>query len=127
MIKRFSKAVLSIVLLSSILCPFVGTFTSSHLISNQSDSFSSHQTDLSVVAENDYSDPFSLPFSVLPGEEWELEEEDTKRKKRSFQGYYINREHILHLVNAPPFTYIATYTLYPDFSPLYLLFEVFRI
>ena len=128
MVKYFSKVIISVIFISSILCSFGKAFNHPDLARNLPTNFSvtkSHPATHAVIATQDHSNPFSLPFSLFTGEESELEEEYTKKKKNSFQGYYTNGEQITHLVNAPPFHNIINYSSHLNFPPLYLLFEVF--
>lgn len=129
MVKRFSKSMLSLILICSILCsfgfgkPFIFNAQSNH----QQDEtlIDSHQDSFSGVIVGDYNDLLNLSFIFFPGEEWEPEEEDVKNKQMILQGYYLNGEQLTHNINAPPFRSVPLSTCHLYLPTLYLLFEVF--
>lgn len=129
--KRFSKLIISLIFISSILCSF--GFGESFTFNTQSNhqqvetSIDSHLDSFSGVIVGDYSDPLNLHFTSFPGEEWEPEEKNAKKKLETLQGYYSNGEQLTHHVNAPPFRSVPLSTRYLYHPPLYLLFEVFLL
>lgn len=130
MVKQFSKLILSLIFISSILCSF--GFGESFTFNTQSNhqqvdtSIDSHRDSFSGVIVGDYRDSMNLHFTSFPGEEWEREEEVVKKKQETLQVYYSNVEQLTHHVNAPPFRSFSLSTCYLYHPPLYLLFEVFR-
>lgn len=131
MVNRSSKLILSLIFISSILCSF--GFGEPYTINAQSNhqqvktSIDSQQESFSCVIAGDYSDPLNLHFTSFPGEEWEPEEKNAKKKQETLPGHFSNGEQLTHHVNAPPFRSVPLSTCYLYHPPLYLLFEVFLL
>ncbi|MCF6149359.1 MAG: hypothetical protein E3K37_11960 [Candidatus Kuenenia sp.] len=130
MVKQFSKIILSLIFISSILCPFgfgePSTFNTQSNHQQVETSIDSHHDSFSGVIVDDCGDPLNLHFTSFPGEEWEQEEKNVKKKLEILQGYYSNGEQLTYHVNAPPFRSVPLSTCHRYHPPLFLLFEVFR-
>ncbi|MEP9412571.1 MAG: hypothetical protein HRF42_14490 [Candidatus Brocadia sp.] len=130
MVKRFSKLILSLIFISSILCfpgfgePFTFNTQSNH--QQVETSIDSHQDGFSCIIVGDYSDPLNLHFTPFLEEE-QNDEEAVKKKLEILPGYYSNGLQLTNHVNASPSRSVLLSTCHLYHPPFYLLFEVFLI
>ncbi|MCK6468388.1 MAG: hypothetical protein L6Q53_09375 [Candidatus Brocadia sinica] len=130
MVKRFSKLILSLIFISSILCSFGfgEPFTFNTQLNHQQveTSIDSHQDGFSCIIVGDYSDPLNLHFTPFPEEE-RNPEEAAKKELEILRGYYSNGVQLTNHVNAAPLRSVPLSTCHLYHPPFYLLFEVFLL
>ncbi|KAA3604405.1 MAG: hypothetical protein D8M57_13645 [Candidatus Scalindua sp. AMX11] len=130
MVNQFSRSILSLILISSILCSF--GFAEPCTVKTQSNhqqggtSIDSHQDGFSSAIVADYRNHLKLPFSPLLVEKWE-EVEDPEKKQRILLGYCSARDQFTHQINTLP-SLSAPLSICDRYHPAcYLLFEVFLL
>jgi len=123
-----TKTVLTFFLLSSFICSLGRSVYSTH---SKQYSFQSEIEALQYfgysVLSDDCEDSESIPFIPILSEEWEPEEEHTKKKINSKKSHLSNSDYLTNHINAPPSTYGTLSILELYRSPLFLLHEVFRL
>ncbi|MCB0395483.1 MAG: hypothetical protein KDD36_02440 [Flavobacteriales bacterium] len=66
---------------------------------------------------------------MIPGEQQDMEEDDefVKKKVRYFPAINVQREYLSYQINAPPFSDRGQLHNDHPGTPLYILYEVFRL
>lgn len=128
--KRVSKTIIALFLLSSFICSLGKSIHSTPLSKHQ------HLITSSGLFHQNHSDNFSnnkdgdqsIPFLLILSEEWESEEEDYKKKINFNQGFFAFCEqsisNVLTYSNHKQKIYNTLNTYH---SPLFILYGVFRL